>query len=290
MAGQDARKSEIQTATIRNKVTKALKKIGGITSPEAKADIVVRAIMPEVKGAMADHPMSYAELRDLLETLSKPQPTEQEVTYLSGGSIVHRSDVTPLSEKELKDGLDSLIARNIIRVGTEIRCAHCGIRSWFHLDELSQFNKCSGCGNSRTITADAVWSYRLNSLVKRCVSGHVLAVLQAIAVLAHESMASFFYSPSLDLYLPGNDAVWHEIDIACVCDGSLILGEVKDGEFDRQELTGFVEAVEFIRPDRAAIFIPFDQFDRKAQQWFEEFRSRLAAKGVRGEIHQLPAL
>ena len=290
LAGQDARKSESQTTRLRNKVTKALRKIGGIASPAGKADMVVRAIMPEVKGALADNPMSYAGLRKLLETIPGPQPSTQEVTYLSGGTIVHRSDIAPLSEEELKHGLDRLIARNILRVGAEVRCPHCGIRSWFHLDELSQFNECSGCGNPRPITAEAEWSYRLNSLVKRCVSAHVLAVLQALAVLAHDSMASFFYSPSLDLYLPSSEDVWHEIDIACVSNGSLTLGEVKDGGFDQQELAGFIEAVEFIRPDRAAIFIPFDQFGRAAQQWFEQFHSRLAAAGVRAEIHQLPAI
>jgi hypothetical protein len=290
LAGQDARKSEVHAATVRNKVTKALKKIGGIKAPVDNADIVVRAIMPELKGAMADHPMTYGELRALLKTVGSSRSADEEVTYVSGESIVHRSDITSLSEEDVKHGLDGLIARNILRVGAEVRCPHCGIRTWFHLDELRQFNECSGCGNARPITAEAEWSYRLNSLVKRCVSGHVLAVLQALAVLARSSMASFFYSPSLDLCLPGSDEVWHEIDIACVCDGSLIIGEVKDGAFDQHELTGFVEAVELIRPDRAAVFVPVDQFGRKAQQWFEAFHSRLAAAGIRGDIHQLPAV
>jgi hypothetical protein len=289
LAGQNARKSDSQRTILRSKVTKALKKIGGIASPADKADIVFRAIMPEVKGALADNPMSYAEFKKLLEGTRRPQPTTEEVTYLSGDSIVHCSDITPLSEEELNDGLDWLIARNILRVGAEVRCPHCGIRSWFHLDELTQFNECSGCGNPQPISADLDWSYRLNSLVKRCVSAHVLAVLQALALLAHGSVASFFYSPSLDLYLPSSDDVWHELDIACVRDGSLTLGEVKDGKFDQQELAGFIEVVEFIRPDRAAIFLPFEQFGRTAKQWFEGLHSRLATVGVRAEIHQLPA-
>ena len=43
-----------------------------------------------------------------------------------------------------------LIARNILRVGADVRCPHCGIRTWFHLDELRQFNECSGCGEPAT--------------------------------------------------------------------------------------------------------------------------------------------
>jgi hypothetical protein len=158
------------------------------------------------------------------------------------------------------------------------------------VDELSQFNECSGCGNPRPITVEVEWTYRLNSLVKRCVTAHVLSVLQALAVLAHDSMQSFFYSPSVDLYVPGSENVWHEVDIACVNNGSLTLGEVKDGRFDQQAFAGFVEAVERIRPDCAAVFIPFDQFDRTTQEWFGGFESRLANAGVRAEIHQLPTI
>jgi hypothetical protein len=209
---------------------------------------------------------------------------------LSGDSIVHRQDVAPLSETDLKDGLDQLIARNILRVGAKIRCIHCGIHTWFHIDALTQFNECSGCGNALPIPANAQWSYRLNSLVKRCVSAHVLAVLQSLAILARASPWSFFYSPSLDLFGPDSDEVAHEIDVACVSNGSLILGEVKDGRFDEGELRSFTEAVESIRPDRAAIFIRADQLNAKTQQWFSSFQSRVAAAGVRAEIHQLPVM
>jgi hypothetical protein len=187
LAGQDARKSEIQGTTIRNKIIKVLRKIGGIKSPGDRADMIVRAIMPEIKGALADNPMTYAEFAELLKSVPQTDSSKQGVTYLSGDSIVHRCDVAPLSETELKEGLNQLIARNILRVGVEVRCLHCGIHTWFQIDALTQFSECSGCGNALPIPANAEWSYRLNSLVKRCVSAHVLAVLQSLAVLARAS-------------------------------------------------------------------------------------------------------
>ena len=120
LAGQDARKCESQTTTIRNKVAKSLKKIGGIASPAEEADRIARVIMPEVKGALADSPMSYVELTDLLKAISEQQSHTQETTYLSGNAIVHRSDVVPLSEEDLQRGLDRLLARNVLRVGIEV--------------------------------------------------------------------------------------------------------------------------------------------------------------------------
>ena len=287
LAGQDARKSETQTTTLRNKITKSLRKIGGIASAGEKAERIVRAIMPEVKGALADTPMTYPEFAELLKTGAQSESRHEEVSYLSGDSIVHLHNLRPLSETDLKGGLDQLIARNILRIGSELRCPNCGIRSWFHVDTLTQFNECFGCGNPLPITAHVEWSYRLNSLVKRCVSAHVLAVLQSLAILAHAFPASFFYSPSIDVFRPDSDEIWHEIDVVSVSNGSLVLGEVKDGKFDEGELNSFTEAVELIRPDRAAIFIRADQLDEKTQKWFSSFESQLAAIGVRAEIHQL---
>jgi hypothetical protein len=77
--------------------------------------------------------------------------------------------------------------------------------------------------------------------------------------------------------------------VACVSDGKLIIGEVKDGSFDQSEFNRFAEAAEMIQPDRAAIFIPQDRFDKKVQQWFSELHSRLATAMVRAELHQLPS-
>ena len=78
--------------------------------------------------------------------------------------------------------------------------------------------------------------------------------------------------------------------MVCVSDGKLIIGEVKDGAFDKQDLDRFADAAEIIKPDRAAIFIPQERFDTKAQQLFSALQSRLAVAGIRAEIYQLPAL
>src|SRR5262249_50766886 len=162
-----------------------------------------------------------------------------------------------------------------------VRCRHCGIESWSHIDEVRQFNECAGCGNSRPLAVDAEWRYRLNSLAKRCVSARILSVLQALASIAGYSTSCFFYLPSLDVYRPGSEDVWREVDVACVSDGKLIIGEVKDGSFDQHELDRFADAAKVIQPDRAAIFVPQDRFNKRVEQWCFELKSRLTTAGVR---------
>lgn len=239
---------------------------------------------------MEDEPLRYVDLKALLDDVSKKQHPQQNVSYLAGDIVMHQHGVTPLSEDDMKRGLNDLLARNVLRAGVIVHCQHCGIESWFHVDEVRQFNECAGCGNVRPLAVDAEWYYRLNSLAKRCVSAHILAVLQALSSIAHHSTACFFYSPSLNLYQPGSEDVWREVDVACVSDGELIIGEVKDGSFDERELDRFADIAEIIQPERAAIFVSQDRFDAKAKQWFSELKSRLATAGVRVEVHQLPAL
>jgi hypothetical protein len=114
-------------------------------------------------------------------------------------------------------------------------------------------------------------------------------VLQALASIANRSTSSFFYSPNLNLYRSRSRKNWREIDIACVSNGELIIGEVKDGAFDQKEFERFADAAELVRPDRAAIFIPHDHLDAKAEGWFSKLHKRLSACGIAVEIYQLPS-
>jgi hypothetical protein len=288
LAGQDAQRCRTLFERIRNAVRKSL--AGKEQVVEETSERIVESILPHVKGALEDEPLRYAALKELLDDVSGKQPPQQNVSYLAGDIIVHQHGVAPLSEDEMKRGLNDLLARNVLRAGVVVHCRHCGIESWLHIDEVQQFNECAGCGNLRPLAVDTEWLYRLNSLAKRCVSAHILAVLQALSSIAHNSTVCFFYSPSLNLYQPGSEDIWREVDVACVSDGKLIIGEVKDGSFDKRELDRFADTAEVIQPDRAAVFVPQHRFDAKVEQWFSELKSRLATTGVRAEAHQLPAL
>ncbi len=269
LAGQDAQRCETLSERIRNAVRKSLP--GKREFVEQTSERIVGNVLPHVKGALEDEPLSYGDLKALLDDVSAKQPPKQDVSYLSGGTLVHQHGVTPLTEDQMKRGLNKLLARNVLRAGVIVRCRYCGIESWFHADEVRQFNECAGCGNPRPLAVGAEWRYRLNSLAKRCVSARILAVLQALASIAHDSTACFFYSPNLNLYRPGSEEVWREVDVACVSDR-------------------FAEAAEVIQPERAAIFVAQDRLDARVQQWFSELKSRLATTGIRAEVHQLPAL
>jgi|GEM_PF-5280630 len=236
----------------------------------------------------SDQPLSLYELRQFLGDSNTEAAANKITEYRSGNTIVDVSTLAPLSDDDLQAGVDRLLALNILRSGAEIRCRNCGIPTWVHVDQLRQRNECAGCGFEHAVASTIEWKFRLNTLAQRCVSQNVLAVLQALVQIADNAYHSFFYVPNVDLVLLGL-ATPCELDIICVVDGKLVIGEVKDGDFDESDFERLAQIAELLRPDRAAIFVPH-AYHQKAAGWFETFRIRLNRFGVEAELHALPAL
>ena len=140
-----------------------------------------------------------------------------------------------------------------------------------------------------SVIPETSWSYDLNPLVRYCVNSRALAVWQALAEVARH-LGSFFFTPSAELYFAQaiNGAAKKEVDVLCVSDGKLLLGEVKEGTLHEGDFLEFAAIAAAIRPDRAAMFVNAEQFDSSAETWFKQFRERLANLKIRGELFCLP--
>ena len=119
-----------------------------------------------------------------------------------------------------------------------------------------------------------------------------MSVLHALTVLLARARTFFTFSPSLDLYRGNSADVWHEVDIVCVIDGELVVGEVKDGPVGRKAFDDLSEVAEAIRPQRAIIFLPLNSAAEQQtdlQNWSRELQSKVASFGTRAEVFTLPA-
>jgi hypothetical protein len=288
LAGHDARRQETLSERIQNAIFDEIRLDGKKDEMRTRAEQITSRVLPHVHGALEDEPMGYTGLKKLLEKVSATHPHSENIQYTAGSTIVHYQGIPSMSEEDMKVGLNQLLARNILRAGVMVRCPHCGIESWLHVDEVKQLNECGGCGNVRPLSVDAEWRYRLNSLGKRCVSQRILTVLHALTSIASHSSTCFFYSPNIDLLESDSERTWHELDVLCVTDGKLVIGEVKDGSFDQKELDRFAEAIEVIVPDIAALFVPQERCDHKTNQLFSKLQTRLNKTGISAELHQLP--
>ena len=93
--------------------------------------------------------------------------------------------------------LEKLVERNVLRLGLQIRCTHCGQHGWYALDRVGYVQECDRCLQTvafpSTTPRDAKWRYR------------------PIGPFATESFAHGSYGVLLALrffYRPGDDWAW----------------------------------------------------------------------------------
>jgi hypothetical protein len=274
---------------LREKLVQVLNQRGDRTAGDVAeiADEVLRSI----RGQLRPDIMKYtdcARLRSELESERLPQI----LTYTEGDVIVQHHGIHPVTRDEMKEGLDRLLALGILRLGVELTCPNCKVPSWFHIDSLTQHVTCPGCSAQSAVSVTESWSYGLNTLVQMCVLQGSMAVLHALTVLLARARTFFTFSPSLDLYRGNSADVWHEVDIVCVIDGELVVGEVKDGPVGRKAFEDLSEVAEAIRPQRAIIFLPLSSAAEQQtdlQNWSRELQSKVASFGTRAEVFTLPA-
>jgi len=247
-------------------------------------------LLNHLAGRFKDAPMIFADMKELRAQVETEQQSKgaKEIQYLAGDTMVHMGNVEPVTEEELQDGLDELVRLGVFRMGMNVRCPRCRLQHWVNAENLRQSDSCPGCGSAMPLVPETLWSYRLNPLIHHCVNHNVLAVWHALQEVSHR-MGSFFYTPSSELYFaqPINGKPKRELDVLCVTDGELLLGEVKTGALAEKYFEDFAAIAAAIRPEQAAIFVESEFFDEKASKWFEKFRQQLKPLGIQGRLFEL---
>jgi len=156
-----------------------------------------------------------------------------------------------LDESELKASITDMIEANILQLGIKPSCQRCGFKDWYHLNEASQSLTCKGCGSSFPVRAEEPWSYRLNTLVQAACALHGLTPVILVLGQLTRFAKSFFTSPCLDVFDSEKGEPYTDLDIVCIIDGKLIIGEVKqtNGLYDQSVFTKMTEVARRVRPD-----------------------------------------
>ena len=294
MAGRGAHYDNNLRARIEAGVEKELNKI----SPPIQRDStqnVARRIGQRVLNLVGERlpgmPKTFTEMEEIRAEIEKNElqaKTPKDVKYPAGDTLVHMGNVPPVTREELKQGLGELVELGVLRMCMDVRCPRCRMRHWIGIDNLRYTGICPGCGSAMSVIPETSWKYDLNPLVRQCVNSRALAVWQALAEVAR-NLGSFFFTPSAELFFDQaiNGATKKEVDVLCVSDGKLLLGEVKEGTLHERDFHDFAAIAAEIRPDRAAMFVSEEQFDSSAKAWFNDFRVRLATLKINGEIFYL---
>jgi hypothetical protein len=173
--------------------------------------------------------------------------------------------------------IEVLVLTNVLYRGFIFKCQFCRNADWFSLDELSQNFKCKRCGRTQGIKSanfwygdhEPGWFYKLDEIVYQFLRHNGYVTLLALDHLRRKAQESFLYAPDVELTKHGLANPSVELDILCVPDGVMMLGEAKKedrlGKSRRQEIAtieGYDRVAEQIGAD-ALVFATF------ADKWSE---------------------
>lgn len=209
---------------------------------------------------------------DLLEYFNKER---EEFIKMVGNSGF---DVTKENNKiDLLNAVNELIEISVFEQGVNINCKYCGSTIWYGLEEFKKEVICHGCQTSNMINAESKWIYKLNELIKNGIIFHgVMPVIWTLGELLQFSRDSFIYLPSLKIYDGENKAPSMEIDIVCIKDGKLVIGEVKTSvnNFSEKEIDKLVNICKEIRPNEVVVSA-FKDPDKKINKIRENVEIKL---------------
>lgn len=177
----------------------------------------------------------------------------------------------------LKNILTELCQYQVFFKGYLLKCNQCSSVFYYHLNEADETVRCKGCQQSFTMPVEPNFAYKLNDLIKNNIyrskterDGN-LTVIRTLADIAAQSKRYFLFSPQINIFLSFRDRKPHtDIDIFCISDGKLIIGEAKhssNGFFDRNSdglnsLQVMANIAKIIRPDQL-LFTCYDDSHNK---------------------------
>ncbi len=206
---------------------------------------------------MLDEDISFRRLDELLQ--------EQRERFIASHPE-SQMDPPESATYNLLRRLQGLVEDRIFLQGVRLSCQNCGTTYWEEVGSVQRTNTCPGCGVQVPLRAEASWHYRLNSLIRNSVAFHgLIPVILTLHRLRSLARISFLYMPGLAFYGHDDDVrPAAEVDIVCVMDAQLVVGEVKTStdEFTCAELKKLATLAQALRADVAVIGAYLDRNDQ----------------------------
>lgn len=138
------------------------------------------------------------------------------------------------TREEVKKLLDQLIPQSLLYRGLVLKCQFCRNSDWFSIDEIAHQFICKRCSRSQTVASrhwrepeEPAWYYKLDEIVYQAHSNNMAVTALALHSFQQKKTDSFMYTTDLEFSEMPSGPPKQEIDICCILDGRLYLGEAK---------------------------------------------------------------
>lgn len=176
-------------------------------------------------------------LRKFLDTAEPPKGSHDDGTYLNDKRryLNFQAIAKILGSHEVAIGIiDSYVSKGIFYRGFIFQCHRCSDVAWFSISDISETFTCRRCRTTQPYTMkswrhpnEPAWFYKLDEIVYLTLLHNGDVPLLTLDLLRRRSKESFLYCPELRIRPESTKKAFIEIDICCVTDGRLCIGEAK---------------------------------------------------------------
>ncbi len=230
--------------------------LAGFTASVSPSGLVARQLLAQLGGVQGGRVFKIPGARRLLKAHGPTSSfSESAALQLIGGKDADNPDARFRDYKDLylesrEQGVSLtpghvfayLVGKRLFRIGSDLNCPNCQLKSWFQVDELRQRVSCQMCGEAFDATSQLIgskWAYRRSGVLgtERNAQGAVPVVLtlQQLDTTLKLGMQPRSFSVSLDLISTRDQLPKRcEIDLAWLIPSRypertvVIIGECKD--------------------------------------------------------------
>jgi hypothetical protein len=130
--------------------------------------------------------------------------------------------------------VDDYIAKGVFHRGFVLKCQRCSDLSWFSVAEVTQNFTCKRCGTNQQYTYQSwrypnepSWFYKLDEMVYQMLNHNGDVTLLTLDALRRGSRDDFQFAPELSIKPQSAIKSIMEIDVPCIMNGKMIIGEAK---------------------------------------------------------------
>jgi hypothetical protein len=147
--------------------------------------------------------------------------------------------------------LDRYLHQGIFTKGFIFQCAKCRAADWYRLEEVGQRFTCRRCQLDQVFT-QTHWKeghqpslfYKLDEMFYQGYQHNMKVPVLTLRSLRAKARKSFIYLPEVVLTSKDNSNIKSELDILCIQDGQLIIGESKkDNAIEIKQLNAYHDLV-----------------------------------------------
>lgn len=174
-----------------------------------------------------------------------------------------------------------LLEKDLLERGFLLSCNFCSYQAWYSANDVGERFKCHSCSSYQIYKTNPFWLYKLPEVIFQGFADNMQVPLIALNHLRTKTSYCFEWVADSDIYWQENGKeINRNIDLLCLCDGKMYIGEAKSNDEIPQNQFSFYVSL------NKRLAIDYYVFATTEKSWNEATNKRIEQlrKSFSGEV------